>query len=319
MAAAMAAGLPAFAADPVVTNVRGDQRQDNSKLVDIFYDLADPDSATVSVKLEVSADGGATWTVPVASAKQSVGPTVTPGIGKYILWNAEVDWNGQYSDKVRFRITANDSANLVLGLIAYYPFDANTADASGHPGADLSNSGGTISPAGRVGGCFSITPGAYATANVDISQVPCTIGLWVKMNSEVSWGSKILHNFGYGGNGDKIRGLVAYNWNLQPGDEINRFRIVVGETGMPPIGVVTVGQWTHFVLVYSSGTSASAYINGSLAGGFTCSLGTGGQPLCLGKDPGDWWGPFNGCLDELRIYNRALSATEVQQLYNASH
>ncbi|MCX6879942.1 MAG: SUMF1/EgtB/PvdO family nonheme iron enzyme [Verrucomicrobia bacterium] len=101
--------LPAFAVDPVVTKVYGDQRQDNSKLVEIFYDLADPDSATVSVKLEVSADGGVTWTVPVASAKQSVGPAVAPGKGKFILWNAGADWNGQWSDKVRFRVTARDT------------------------------------------------------------------------------------------------------------------------------------------------------------------------------------------------------------------
>jgi len=97
-------------AAPVVTNVHGEQRP-NTHLVDVYYDIADTNSSSVSVRLEVSDDEGSNWAVPVASVSQSVGPGVTPGLGKHILWNAGADWDGQYSKKVRFRVTASETPN----------------------------------------------------------------------------------------------------------------------------------------------------------------------------------------------------------------
>ncbi len=54
-------------ADPVVSNLTASQRA-GTKLVDITYDLDAPGFGAVAVTLEASSDGGATWTVPVASA-----------------------------------------------------------------------------------------------------------------------------------------------------------------------------------------------------------------------------------------------------------
>jgi hypothetical protein len=54
-------------ADPVVSNLTASQRT-ATKLVDITYDLDAPGFGAVAVTLEASSDGGATWTVPVASA-----------------------------------------------------------------------------------------------------------------------------------------------------------------------------------------------------------------------------------------------------------
>jgi hypothetical protein len=39
------------------------------------------------------------------------------------------------------------------------------------------------------------------------------------------------------------------------------------------------------------------------------------RSVLIGADPPE--GVFNGQLDDVRIYNRALSASEVKQLYNA--
>ena len=51
--------VPALAAPPVVSNVRGVQRA-GTKLVDVTYDLADADTAALTVSLQISADAGAT-------------------------------------------------------------------------------------------------------------------------------------------------------------------------------------------------------------------------------------------------------------------
>jgi len=94
---------------PVVSNVRAAQRP-GAKLVDIYYDLADSDSATLVVSVAVSTNGGASYTLPATSFSGSGwGSAVTPGSSKQIIWNAAADWNGRYSANVRFRVTADDA------------------------------------------------------------------------------------------------------------------------------------------------------------------------------------------------------------------
>ena len=96
-------------APPVVSNVRSAQRA-GTKLVDIYYDLVDSDSATLAVSVAVSTDGGASYTLPATSFSGSGwGSAVTPGLNKLITWNAGADWSGHYSANVRFRVTADDS------------------------------------------------------------------------------------------------------------------------------------------------------------------------------------------------------------------
>jgi formylglycine-generating enzyme required for sulfatase activity len=100
----------AAGAAPVVSNVRASQRP-GTQLVDIYYDLADPDSASLAITVLVSTDGGASYTLPATSFSGSGwGGVVTPGSNKQITWNAGADWSGHYSANVRFRVTADDAA-----------------------------------------------------------------------------------------------------------------------------------------------------------------------------------------------------------------
>jgi formylglycine-generating enzyme required for sulfatase activity len=98
--------MPGWAADPVVSNLKAVQRA-GTKLVDITYDLA-ADAATVKVSLQISGDGGGTFAVPAVSVTGAVGLGVSTGTGKALTWNAGVDWNGQYSPQVRFKVVADD-------------------------------------------------------------------------------------------------------------------------------------------------------------------------------------------------------------------
>jgi hypothetical protein len=47
------------------------------------------------------------------------------------------------------------------------------------------------------------------------------------------------------------------------------------------------------------------------------TLWTGDDRWYIGSNTGGALGYFDGIIDEVRIYNRALSATEIKQLYNA--
>ncbi|HOF06234.1 MAG TPA: SUMF1/EgtB/PvdO family nonheme iron enzyme [Syntrophales bacterium] len=105
-AAVLPAGTGA-AAYPVVANVTAAQRA-GTKLVDITYDLADPDSPGLSVTIRISSDNGATWTVPASHVTGDVGPGIKPGTGKKIVWDAGADWNNMKSDGIVVKVIADD-------------------------------------------------------------------------------------------------------------------------------------------------------------------------------------------------------------------
>lgn len=89
--------------------------------------------------------------------------------------------------------------------------------------------------------------------------------------------------------------------------------------------VLTIGNWYDVVCTYSSGPGLTIYINGTevanvpVTGNIAQSQGLylSGAPLFIGFDGGNptqsTW--FNGTLDELHIYSRALSAAEIHQRY----
>ena len=101
--------LPAVASAvaPAVSNLTVAQRA-GTKLVDISYD-ASADTPTLFVSLEISSDGGTTFSVPAATASGVIGAGVTAGPGKTITWDAGADWSGQYSTQMRFKVSATES------------------------------------------------------------------------------------------------------------------------------------------------------------------------------------------------------------------
>jgi hypothetical protein len=72
-------GMPLWAVDPVVSNVRSVQRP-GTRLIDITYYVAGSDSPTVGVALEVSAANGVTHTVPAETFSGDVGNGIKPGL-----------------------------------------------------------------------------------------------------------------------------------------------------------------------------------------------------------------------------------------------
>jgi hypothetical protein len=96
----------------------------------------------------------------------------------------------------------------------------------------------------------------------------------------------------------------------------------VSGTTVYSTGHLDVGQWTHCVFRYNStNQNWSYYLNGVLDSGGTNNLAIQATdwPLRIGTElqfDGETLDYFlDGALDNLRIYNRALSSTEVAQLY----
>jgi hypothetical protein len=89
--------------------------------------------------------------------------------------------------------------------------------------------------------------------------------------------------------------------------------------------VVPVNQWTHFVDTYD-GSKVRLYLNGTLQveAAYTSGIFPGNGAVGIGAtvgtgSPGQFISPFQGKIDEISIYNRALTASEVQAIYEAGN
>ena len=102
------AAAPLLAVPPEITNVRAEQRAD-TKLVDVWYDAADADGDLLKIRIEVSDNDGVRYSVPAFSLTGDIGEGIAPGAGKHIVWDAGVDWDGEYSDKMRIKVFAVDA------------------------------------------------------------------------------------------------------------------------------------------------------------------------------------------------------------------
>jgi len=114
---------------PVVGNVIVSQRNDDSKLVDIHYDLADADGDDCTIWVAVSNDDGISWRVPARTFTGDIGQGVSPGTNKSIVWDAGADMPGKVgSFKVRiFADDGNGPGPMVLVGAGWFPW-GNTSN-----------------------------------------------------------------------------------------------------------------------------------------------------------------------------------------------
>jgi len=97
------------------------------------------------------------------------------------------------------------------------------------------------------------------------------------------------------------------------GQEPRRRVAVKSKEGLP------LGQWVH-VAATRDGATASLYLDGQLGGSapYSFAVTDKGQSLRIGSiglpEP-EWAGFFKGKIDDVRIYDRALSLGEIQELY----
>ncbi len=222
--------------------------------------------------------------------------------------------------------TASTTA-LSANLIGYWKLD----ETSGTTASDSSGKGRT----GTLYNCtFSAnsTPGKVGGALVfdgvdDYVEIPDTAGVpmaytmtaWVKPLS--SAGNQAIYYRGQTGanswwvNINNIRIFLpgpkfeAFLWDGTP------------ETARAGNTFVT-GTWYFVAHRAYSGQSANAlklYVNGNLeAQAWAGTYSDYGTAWYLGKNVDTVWDDFNGVMDDVRLYNKALSQEEIRALYDAS-
>jgi hypothetical protein len=134
LVAGLAVLQPAWAKNaPVVSNVQAAQRQ-GTTLVDITYDLQDPDGDRMAITVAVSNDGGYTYTIFPRYLTGDVGEGIASGTGKRIVWDAGRDLPGLWSPFIRVRVSADDGTgaapppNMVLVPAGEFLMGSTLAD-----------------------------------------------------------------------------------------------------------------------------------------------------------------------------------------------
>lgn len=214
-----------------------------------------------------------------------------------------------------FTGTAISQTSITNGLVAYYPFNGNANDESGH---DLN---GTVSNAFLIPDRYGIPNSAYGFngsncailfASAPLTNVDnWTVCAWMAPAALPQAGTALTVGVDNGGVGSCGYWLSIQDIGNGPGSGL------IG--GFPQVGPIdsgyvfpTPGRWYHAVMLRDSGTT-KFYVNGIQTTGTDTRNPLPPTAFVIGSATGQRF--FNGALDDIRIYNRALSSNEVQQLY----
>jgi len=201
------------------------------------------------------------------------------------------------------------------GLVAYYALDNNAEDGSGN-GNHGTLQGTPQWVEGLIGEALQFNG---STDYVEVADAPglditntITIAVWVKANTFGDWRgfvTKGLETAPYAmqmwGDGSLRFG---WNWDSPAG--------AVGDGLRNSNAKIPLGEWAHLAVTYD-GSTLRFYINGGLDTrevDVSLVFGTNDEPLTLGCDfpGGDEY--FDGAMDDVRIYDRALLPGEVMFL-----
>lgn len=210
------------------------------------------------------------------------------------------------------------------GLVAYYPCDGDAHDASGN-GNDGTIYGATFG-AGHLGKPSSACQFDGIDDWIDVLDSPSldtieanqalTTAAWIRVDG---W----YQDWNIFAVVEKVDESDDQGWELVVGAQpsvVLGFSFQLWVTSSAPWSV-TFGQWRHVAVVYDAASaSVDFYSDGLLLQHATAAgrlIGTGAGHLHIGKSV---VGPDEfsvGAIDELRIFNRALSAGEIWSLFAA--
>jgi hypothetical protein len=200
------------------------------------------------------------------------------------------------------------SVDLQKGLVSYFNFDDNLKDQKGYASDGIPTGNPTFT-GGKIGKALTLNgTSQYVdfTANPSQSPTGISIAFWMAANPPpVGLESTIMSAI------DQNNKSASFHIN-QSNNKI--FSTLYDQAGAAESSY-TPGVWMHVLMTYN-GNDNKLYINGVLVDTLT---GVGNMSayftgLTIGYD--NFVKKFFGSLDELYIYNRALSPAEVTQLYN---
>ena len=244
------------------------------------------------------------------------------------------------------------STIATANLVAYMPFDDNALETIGN--ITPSQQPNVTYVVGRRGKAYQGASGAYLRYNLpDNSKLKTlksyTVAMWIK--SPKVDGTPVPKVFEIGKSDDLFWGnlTIMIERLTDPGADSLFFKLHFKKVGVPWEGqwieakksIFQVNKWMHLVFQYDATTSKfmiykdgakvefpeaveNRYANDqqeplgdmNFVNADVLNIGAW-RPKTDSQATDEWMGWFMGNLDELRVYDKALSATEVKALYDA--
>ena len=247
------------------------------------------------------------------------------------LTNVQSSQAGNYAVLVTNTLGSVLSSNAVLmanslppcvpaasGLVGWWPGEGNANDVTSNNNGTLVNDVG-FAP-GEVGQAFSFDGNGYVSIPdsplLDSLTNSITIELWLKTDQMTSDWTGIV-----------AKGNSAWALQATPGANTVDFNVSLGAGDLSGSRSINDDQWHHVAGVYD-GTNMFLYVDGTLDVSMPATglIPQNSDPLAIGANVQAYVPPcgcnepgyfFNGLIDEVSIYNRALTAQEIQAIYNA--
>jgi len=226
-------------------------------------------------------------------------------------------------DLAEYEIGTNLSlAPFTHGLVGYWKFDEGSgttaSDSSGYGNTGTLSTGASTPgwTTGKVGGALSFDG---VDDYVEVPDSPSirnwpdgiTVEIWAKSNTE-NWNS-------YGMLVSKRDSFILYPVT----DTKALYWYIIGTAWWSVAYVIPedIRNWHHYVGTYSADRYLRLYMDGELVASPMGPYGAIADDegiMAIGRDDGFTDRNFNGLIDEVRMYNRALSSAEISAIYNAT-
>ena len=223
-------------------------------------------------------------------------------------------------------VSLNTNPDLDSGLVGHWTFDGKdvTADdildrsGQGNHGDFVGGATTSAAVVGKIGQGFQLdgtndyvdVSGSLISTLAGISTF--SVSLWAKADNNQTTGA----GFSIRQNDNQSSTLfIIYPYDTNGGNGVRIWfnsASLIDENGVNRAD----GKWHHFLFVSRSATDHQIFVDGKSAG-TSASSKTLPDPL-TGVNIGRWYGTtqmFKGSVDDVRIYDRALSATEIKRLY----
>ena len=252
-----------------------------------------------------------------------------------VSWDTTAAANGPYSLSAIARDAAGNTTTSALvsvsvsnapappppapsGLVLALSFD----EATGTTAIDVSGlgnagtiAGATRTTAGRFGGALSFDGVNDWVTVADAASLDLTTGMtleaWVKPTALTGWRTVMLKETASG------LAYAAYANDDVP-TPAGYVRVGTVDRAVRTGSAISTTNWTHLATTYD-GTALRLYVNGTLANTTAVSgpIATSARALRIGGNA-IWGEYFAGLIDEVRVYNRALTAGEITTDMNAA-
>ncbi len=218
------------------------------------------------------------------------------------------------------RINSSQNNLVTNGLLGMWSFDSRDMTSSiAYDRSGSANNGtlvGATRTLGKIGQALSFDGinDYVTTTDIDFATGGWTLSAWIKTTTSGSL-TRVLSKGQNGAGTPQLWFLVELDGTMSMGWYTSSpFEDISAVSAVP----VNDGNWHHVVAVVGA-TTIQMYVDGVASGSPASHDGTpvtNNDPWLIGSLQGTLEF-FNGKIDEVRIYNRDISASEIKTLYNA--